>query len=173
MMGSKDPGQITVLIISPVLIGCKLYLGVPVLFMLNKVSRFFGKDFAELAFADYCRVFVTALRNARQNLVKYAFVIRRIENDDIKLQSRVTYICDTVMLNVGQTHTVTKRYKSEYMALRESAMCIGRCVGFVVLLYIGVFGGIELLRWALLIMGVVMIWSAQINVAISSKLRAA
>ena len=75
------------------------------------------------------------------------------------------------MFNVGQSRIVTRHYKYEYLALREVAIDMGRVVGFVALMYVGVFGGTELLRWSLLIMCAAQVYSAQISVAISKHLR--
>ena len=83
----------------------------------------------------------------------------------------ISHICESVMFNVGQSRVVTQNYKSEYMALRELAICFGRWVGLVLLLYIGVFGGVEVLRWSLLVMCGAQIWATQISVGISKRLR--
>ena len=84
----------------------------------------------------------------------------------------LSHICDAIMFNVGQSRVVGRQYKYEYVSLREIVLCVGRCVGFVMLMYIGIFGGMELLRWSLLLMCAAQVWAAQISVAISNNLRA-
>lgn len=83
----------------------------------------------------------------------------------------LSHICDAIMFNVGQSRVVGREYKYEYISLREIALCTGRCVGFVMLMYIGIFGGPELLRWSLLVMCAAQIWASQISVGISRHLR--
>ena len=83
----------------------------------------------------------------------------------------VYHICDAVMFNLGQSHMVTNNYKSEYLTLREISFCTGRWVALVALLYIGVYGGVQLLRWGVLLMGGAIVLAAQISVAVSRHMR--
>ncbi len=80
------------------------------------------------------------------------------------------YICETIMFNVVQSPVVAAKYKSEYMASREMALGLGRWLVLLMLLYIGVFGGIEILRWSLLVMGGALVLATRISFNISSKL---
>ena len=83
----------------------------------------------------------------------------------------IYHICDAVMFNLGQSHLVTNNFKSEYLTLREISFCTGRWAALIALLYIGVFGGVAILRWGVLVMGIALILSTQISVAVSRHLR--
>ena len=58
-------------------------------------------------------------------------------------------ICSVGVFNLSRSRYVTDNYKVEYFVFRDFALFLGRWVGFVGLMYIGVFGGYEWLRWYL------------------------
>ena len=51
--------------------------------------------------------------------------------------------------NLSRSKCITKNHKIEYFVFRDFALFLGRWVGFTGLMYIGVFGGYEWLRWYL------------------------
>lgn len=56
-------------------------------------------------------------------------------------------ICQTNMFKLSKSKCVTNNYKIEYFVFRDFALFIGRWMGFTGLMYIGVYGGYEWLRW--------------------------
>lgn len=76
-------------------------------------------------------------------------------------------ISDINAYNLSNAKCVTRDHKTEYFVFRESALAIGRIVGFVVLMYIGVFGGYEYLRYYLIVLTIAILlmgyWSIRIN----------
>lgn len=55
------------------------------------------------------------------------------------------------VLNLSNSRCVTKNHKIEYFVFRDFALFIGRWIGFTGLMYIGVFGGYDWLRWYLVL----------------------
>lgn len=55
------------------------------------------------------------------------------------------------VFKLAHSKCVTKNYKVEYFVFRDTALFIGRWIGFVGLMYIGVFGGYDWLRWYLVL----------------------
>ena len=60
-------------------------------------------------------------------------------------------INDVNVFNVSKSKCMSGNHKIEYFVFRDFALFIGRWIGFVGLMYIGVFGGYEWLRWYLLV----------------------
>lgn len=70
------------------------------------------------------------------------------------------------VLNLAKTKFVTQRYRAEYLAARQVVSFIGRWGGIIALLYIGVFGGYELLPYLIIILALARIFGAIIFVQI-------
>ena len=73
--------------------------------------------------------------------------------------------------NLSRSRCVTQNHKIEYFVLRDFALFVGRWFGFTGLMYIGVFGGYDWLRWYLLGITVAIVVGAQISATISKKIR--
>lgn len=58
-------------------------------------------------------------------------------------------ISSVTILNLSKSKCVTANHRIEYFVFRDFALFLGRWVGFVGLMYIGVFGGYAWLRWYL------------------------
>ena len=58
-------------------------------------------------------------------------------------------ISSVTILNLSKSKCVTANHLIEYFVFRDFALFLGRWVGFVGLMYIGVFGGYAWLRWYL------------------------
>ncbi len=68
-------------------------------------------------------------------------------------------INDVTTFNVSKSKCMSKNHRIEYFVFRDFALFIGRWIGFVGLMYIGVFGGYEWLRWYLLVITAALIMS--------------
>lgn len=55
------------------------------------------------------------------------------------------------VFRLSRSRCVTANHKIEYFVFRDAALFIGRWIGFVGLMYIGVFGGYDWLRWYLVV----------------------
>ena len=66
----------------------------------------------------------------------------------IILLDQINSVC---IFNLSKSKCVTANHKVEYFVFRDFALFIGRWIGFVGLMYIGVFGGYEWLRWYLVL----------------------
>ena len=60
-------------------------------------------------------------------------------------------ISSVTILNLSKSKCVTANHRIEYFVFRDFALFLGRWVGFVGLMYIGVFGGYAWLRWYLVV----------------------
>jgi len=82
--------------------------------------------------------------------------------DSTAIQS-VDQICNVNAFNMSKSKCVTANHKVEYFVFRDMALFIGRWIGYVGLIYIGVFGGYACLRWYLAVITVavlVLVWLA-------------
>ena len=61
------------------------------------------------------------------------------------------HMCSVNMFKLSSSKCVTANHKIEYFVFRDFALFIGRWIGYVGLMYIGVFGGYPWLRWYLVI----------------------
>jgi hypothetical protein len=57
-------------------------------------------------------------------------------------------------LNLAKTKYITRRYRAEYLASRQVVSFIGRWGGILATLYIGVFGGYDLLPYLIVILAI-------------------
>ena len=57
------------------------------------------------------------------------------------------HISNVNMFNLSQSKLIQEQHQTEYFVFRDFAIFIGRWIGFVGLMYIGVFGGYDWLRW--------------------------
>lgn len=73
--------------------------------------------------------------------------------------------------NLSKSRCVTANHKIEYFVFRDFALFIGRWVGFVGLMYVGVFGGYQWLRYYLILITVAMVLVGVIAAKISKGLR--
>lgn len=80
-------------------------------------------------------------------------------------------ICDINMFNLSKSKCVTANYTTEYFVFRDTALFIGRWVGFVILMYIGVFGGYDWLRYYLVGITVAMLIAGTMSVSISQHIK--
>ena len=60
-------------------------------------------------------------------------------------------ICKVNMFKLSKSKCVTNNHKMEFFVIRDSALFLGRWIGYVGLMYIGVFGGYIWLRWYLVV----------------------
>ena len=60
-------------------------------------------------------------------------------------------LCCVNMYALSNSKCVTTNHKIEYFVFRDFALFIGRWIGYVGLMYIGVFGGYAWLRWYLVL----------------------
>lgn len=58
------------------------------------------------------------------------------------------------ILNLAKTKYITRRYRAEYLASRQVVSFIGRWGGILATLYIGVFGGYDLLPYLIVILAI-------------------
>lgn len=58
-------------------------------------------------------------------------------------------LCSVNMYALSNSKCITSNHKVEYFVFRDFALFIGRWIGYVGLMYIGVFGGYAWLRWYL------------------------
>lgn len=60
-------------------------------------------------------------------------------------------LCSVNMYKLSNSKCVTSNHRIEYFVFRDFALFIGRWIGYVGLMYIGVFGGYSWLRWYLVV----------------------
>ncbi|MBE6459510.1 MAG: MFS transporter [Alphaproteobacteria bacterium] len=60
-------------------------------------------------------------------------------------------VCSVNMFKLSNSKCVTANHKIEYFVFRDFALFIGRWIGYMGLMYIGVFGGYAWLRWYLVV----------------------
>ncbi|MBQ8293970.1 MAG: MFS transporter [Alphaproteobacteria bacterium] len=80
-------------------------------------------------------------------------------------------ICSVNMFKLSRSKCVTKNHKVEYFVFRDFALFIGRWIGFTGLMYIGVFGGYEWLRWYLVIITAALLSVGAMSVKLSRNIR--
>ncbi len=80
-------------------------------------------------------------------------------------------ICNTNTYNLSQSRCVTKSHRTEYFVFRDGALFIGRCVAFIAMLYIGVFGDMSWLRYYLAVVTIVTVICGFLCVKISGSIR--
>lgn len=80
-------------------------------------------------------------------------------------------IADTNMFNLSKSRCVTVNHKIEYFVFRDFALFIGRWIGFVSLMYIGVFGDASWLRYLLVVITASILASGAVSVKISQHIR--
>ena len=60
-------------------------------------------------------------------------------------------LCSVNVFSLSNSKCITANHKVEYFVFRDFALFIGRWIGYVGLMYIGVFGGYPWLRWYLVL----------------------
>ncbi len=80
-------------------------------------------------------------------------------------------LCGVNMFNLSKSRCVTRNHKIEYFVFRDFALFIGRWVGFTGLMYIGVFGGYDWLRWYLIPITASILAAGIIAIRISPHIR--
>jgi len=83
----------------------------------------------------------------------------------------IDQINNVCTFNLSKSRCVTENHKIEYFVFRDFALFIGRWIGFVGLMYIGVFGGYEWLRYYLVLITLAMVLVGFIAGKISKSLR--
>ncbi len=83
----------------------------------------------------------------------------------------VDQICTVNSFNTSKSKCVTKNHRVEYFVFRDSALFIGRWIGYVGLMYIGVFGSYDWLRWYLAIITGAIILMGYLAIKISPHIR--
>lgn len=85
----------------------------------------------------------------------------------VTAMSLLTQICDVNTYILSKAKCVTNDRKTEYFIFRDLALGVGRLTGYLILMYIGVFGGYEWLRYYLIVLTVAILlmghWSIRIN----------
>ncbi|MBE6456653.1 MAG: MFS transporter [Alphaproteobacteria bacterium] len=69
-------------------------------------------------------------------------------------------ICSVGMFNLSRSRCVTANHRVEYFVFRDFALFLGRWIGYVGLMYIGVFGGYAWLRWYLVVITLAILLSS-------------
>ncbi len=80
-------------------------------------------------------------------------------------------ICDVNFYNLSQSRCVTPSHRIEYFVFRDAALFIGRWVAFVIMLYIGVFGNVEWLRYFLALITIASVATGIVSVQLSNRIR--
>ncbi|MBR2011797.1 MAG: hypothetical protein IKA08_00830 [Alphaproteobacteria bacterium] len=80
-------------------------------------------------------------------------------------------LCSVNMFKLSNSKCVTANQKIEYFVFRDFALFIGRWIGYVGLMYIGVFGGYPWLRWYLVLITLAMIMSGYLTMRMLPYLR--
>jgi len=78
----------------------------------------------------------------------------------IVLMDQISYIA---IYRLSQTRCVTDDTRTEYFVFHDFALFLGRWIGFVGLMYIGVFGGYSWLRFYLVLIGLAIILWGYLN----------
>ena len=73
------------------------------------------------------------------------------------------------VFKLAHSKCVTKNYKVEYFVFRDTALFIGRWIGFVGLMYIGVFGGYAWLRWYLVLITMAILLCGAMAIKLGTK----
>ena len=60
-------------------------------------------------------------------------------------------LCSVNMYSLSNSKCITSNHKVEYFVFRDFALFVGRWIGYVGLMYIGVLGGYPWLRWYLVL----------------------
>ncbi|MBP3340071.1 MAG: MFS transporter, partial [Alphaproteobacteria bacterium] len=80
-------------------------------------------------------------------------------------------ISSVTILNLSKSKCVTANHRIEYFVFRDFALFLGRWVGFVGLMYIGVFGGYAWLRWYLVVITATILVSGAMAATMSRHIR--
>lgn len=80
-------------------------------------------------------------------------------------------ISSVTILNLSKSKCVTANHRIEYFVFRDFALFLGRWVGFVGLMYIGVFGGYAWLRWYLVAITATILVSGAMAATMSRHIR--
>lgn len=86
--------------------------------------------------------------------------------------SLMDQINDTNMYNLAQSQCVKNNHRVEYFVLRDGALFVGRWIGFVALMYIGVFGDMSWLRYFLIMMTGAVMLGGRLSERLSPNIRA-
>ncbi len=86
--------------------------------------------------------------------------------------SLLDQFCAVNMFNVSKSKCVTANHKIEYFVFRDFALFLGRWVGFVGLMYIGVFAGYDALRYYLIPITLAVVVAGVIALQLSGRIRA-
>jgi len=81
----------------------------------------------------------------------------------------VDQICSVHAHKLSKSRCVTVDYRVEYFVFRDTALFIGRWAAYVGLLYIGIFGGYEWLRWYLALITLTIIGAGIIAARLSHR----
>lgn len=80
-------------------------------------------------------------------------------------------INDVNVFNLSKSRCIPKGNQIEYFVFRDFALFLGRWIGFTGLMYIGVFGGYDWLRWYLLVITAVLIVSCLLLARLAPHVR--
>lgn len=80
-------------------------------------------------------------------------------------------VCKTNMFNLSKSRCVTMNHKVEYFVFRDCLLFLGRWIGFVGLMYIGVFGGYRILPFYLALIGLSLVLAGWIAIRILPRVR--
>lgn len=80
-------------------------------------------------------------------------------------------ISSVTILNLSKSKCVTANHRIEYFVFRDFALFLGRWVGFVGLMYIGVFGGYAWLRWYLVVITATILVAGAMAATMSRHIR--
>lgn len=69
-------------------------------------------------------------------------------------------VCSVNVLNLAKTKLITRKYRAEYLAARQVVAFFGRWGGIITLLYVGVFGGYEILPYLMILLAIARISAA-------------
>ena len=75
---------------------------------------------------------------------------------------------NTSIYRLSKSRCVTHNTRIEYFVFRDFALFIGRWIGFTGLMYIGVFGGYDWLRWYLIVISIALITWGTFNMRLFS-----
>lgn len=83
----------------------------------------------------------------------------------------IDQLCSVSVFALAKSKCITENYKVEYFVTCDLALFIGRWIGYVGLLYIGVFGGYPWLRWYLVVITASMMLTGLLTIRTLSKLK--
>lgn len=80
-------------------------------------------------------------------------------------------LCSVNVFALSKTRCITTNHKVEYFVFRDFALFIGRWIGYVGLMYIGVFGGYPWLRWYMVLITASMMLTGWLTMRMIPKLK--